>query len=91
MIPSMWRNTRRLDGGKIDGKPLHNLQNRNLYSKSIEFDLSEMNFAWLFNFKIWIKKMIPTMCRNTRRLDGAKLDGKPLHNLQNRNLYNKSM
>jgi len=90
LIQNMFRNTRRLDGAKSDGKHLHNLQNQNLCTKQMEFDLSEIVFAWLFNLKIWINKMIQSMCRNTRRFDGGKIDGKPLHNLQNRNRCTKS-
>jgi len=64
---------------------------KNPCTKSMEIHLSEMIPTWLSNFKIWINKMIQSMCRNTRRLYGAKIDGKPLHNHQNHNLYTKSM
>jgi len=57
----------------------------------MEIYLSEKIPAWSFNFKIWVKKMIENMFRNTRRLAGAKIGGESLHNFQNRNLCTDSM
>jgi len=69
----MFRNTRRLAGPKNDGEPLYGFQNRNLCTDSMKTDLSEKSLACSFNFKIWVKKMIKNMFRNTGRLDSLKL------------------